>query len=355
MSSITVVLGILLLVLVMTDVLVTTLTVGGGGPLTSRLSRWIWRIALRIHQWRSNHRFLSVAGWIILVSTVLLWFAFIFVGWTLIFSTTGLEVVNASTKQPATTWETIYFVGYTLTTLGIGDYQPQGTVWQLATSVASANGFVMVSLAIAYLLPVVSAATQKRQLAVYISSLGGTPDEIITRAWNGKNFGQFDQHLISLSPQVALQGEQHLTYPILHYFHSRERSRTLILSLIALDEALTLLQYGVKPSSRPDLAALGSIRRTNTAFLKTLSSAYIEPASENPPPPPLNLLRSKEIPVVSDEEFWDAIKPLTHRRRLLLALAHEDGWTWDSVASTLTTNRATSLDDQTLVNHVILH
>lgn len=355
MSTALLILGILTILFVMLDVLITTLTVGGGGPLTSRVSAGLWRIALQIHQQRSNHRLLLFTGWVILVTTALLWFTLILVGWVLIFNASDLTVVNASSKQPASMWERIYFVGYTLSTLGMGDYQPSGVVWQLATAAASANGFVMISLTISYLIPVVSAATQKRQLALYISSLGGTPDEIVARAWNGKDFGQLDQHLISLAAQLALQGEQHLTYPILHYFHSVERSKASVLSFVAFDEALTLLEYGVKPSARPDPAALRPVRRVNAAFLRTLTSAYIEPTSENPPPPPLHLLRALGIPTVSDREFWESIKHLTKRRRLLLALVQEDGWTWDSVSSSQTTSRGDGLDDHTLIDQRTLH
>ncbi|MFP4121119.1 ion channel [Coleofasciculus sp.] len=354
MSILLVISGLLILIVVSIDVLITTLTVGGGGPLTSRISAWLWKIALTIHRWRSHHRLLVVTGWIVLVSVAVLWFVLTWMGWTLLFSADETAVVTPK-KLPATTLERIYFVGYTISTLGMGSYSPQGAVWQVATAIASVNGFFLVTLAIAYLLPVVSAATQQRQLAVYISALGGTADEILVRAWNGEDFGQFDQHLIALTPMLAQQGERHLTYPILHYFHSIERSRSIKLSLVALDEALTILEYGVKKSNQPDPAALGAARRASAAYLKTLKSAYLKPASQNPPLPSLERLRRQGIPTVSDRQFWDATKQVTKRRRLLLALIHNDGWVWDAIASSQTTNRATTLDDQTTIDKVILH
>ncbi|GAB4386650.1 MAG: potassium channel family protein [Elainellaceae cyanobacterium] len=349
-----VILGILILLFVMTDVVVTTLTLGGGGPLTDKVAMGLWRIVLYYHRRSSNHKLLFLAGPIILLTTALLWFTLIFIAWILIFNASEIAVVTSSNKVPASFWERVYFVGYTLSTLGMGDFQPQGVAWQLATAIASVNGFVLVSLSITYLLPVISAATQKRQLAVYISSLGGATDEIVARAWNGKDFGQFGQHLITIAPQITLQSEQHLTYPVLHYFHSIERSRAFVLSLAALDEALTLLQYGVKESARPDPAALSPIRRTIAAFLRTLSSTYIEPADVTPPPPPLELLRANGIPTVSDQEFWENLELTVERRKLLLALVQEDGWTWDSIASTKTTSRATNLDDYAVTDDVIL-
>lgn len=94
----------------------------------------------------------------------------------------------------------------------------------------------------------------------------------------------------------------------MHYFHSTERSRSASLSLVALDEALTLLQYGVASSFQFDFAALGTARRASAAFTKTLTSVYLEPATDEPPLPSLDLLRAKGIPTVSDSEFLAATK-----------------------------------------------
>ncbi|MEA5593465.1 hypothetical protein [Rivularia sp. UHCC 0363] len=47
--------------------------------------------------------------------------------------------------------------------------------------------------------------------------------------------------------------------------------------------------------------------------MKTLKSAYLEPASYNPQLPSLEMLRSKGIPTVSDEEFWERTKIITKR------------------------------------------
>lgn len=355
MQLLLIILGLFILTLVTIDVLITTLTLGGGGPITSRITTWVWKLSLKIHHRHSFHRMLATVGWILLVSIAVIWYVGAFIGWVLLFDSTVTAVVNASSKQPADMWETIYFVGYTLSTLGMGDYQPQGIVWQMATVIASTNGFFLVTLSIAYLLPVVSAATEKRAFAVYISSLGGTADEILMASWNGKDFQNLDSHLSSITTSLTQLGEKHLTYPILHYFHSVERSRSLSLSLVALDEALTLLHYAIPPEYQPSKATLNSARRASAAFLKTLKSAYLESAKLEPPLIKLELLRTKGIPTVSDREFVKATKHVCQRRKLLLALVENDGWNWDAIASTQTTSRASNLDDETAIDDVILH
>ncbi|WP_036483588.1 ion channel [Myxosarcina sp. GI1] len=346
MSVFTLLLGLVILVAVTFDVLITTLTVGGGGPLTSRISTKVWQLALKINNQNFRHRILASIGWMLLAKIVVIWNLLTLTGWSLVFCSFNNAIINTTDKMPASILERIYFTAYTLTTLGRGDYRPDGIIWNVFTALAAANGFFLVTLSIAYLFPVVSAATQKRAFAVYIASLGGTGDEILTRAWNGKDFGQLDQHLIAIAPMVAKLGEQHLTYPILHYFHSRERSRSTALSLVALDEALTLLRYGIADYCQFDPAALDTARRSVAAFNNTLKSAYVKPTVDEPPLPSLDLLRAAGIPTFSDAEFLRSIKYVNKRRRFLLALIRNDGWTWEAIASSKTTNRAKNLDDE---------
>ncbi|MBD0334022.1 MAG: two pore domain potassium channel family protein [Cyanobacteria bacterium Co-bin13] len=353
MTAILVILGAAIILFVTLDIVVTTLTVGGAGPLMERVAGGVWWLALKIHQRRHNHTLLVTTGWLILVLMVVFWLLLTWVGWTLVFSAAETAVVNAETDVPANFWERVYFTGFTIATLGIGDYQPQHAFWQIATAVAAANGFFFVTLGVAYLLPVASAVAGKRALALYISTLGGTGDEIIRRSWNGRDFGQLDQHLINLAPMMSQLGESHLTYPILYYFHSIDRTRSMPLSIAALDEALTLLQYGVLAEHRPDSTALVTMRRANAAFLNTLRAVYLNSTQSEPPLPNLDLLRSHGIPTVSDEEYHRTAKRLGlgQRRKLLLALLNNDGWSWDAIASSQTTNRTDHLDDEiSLIN-----
>ncbi|MGD1919658.1 MAG: hypothetical protein ACFCAD_12655 [Pleurocapsa sp.] len=57
---------------------------------------------------------------------------------------------------------------------------------------------------------------------------------------------------------------------------------------------------------------------------------------------------------MDDCEYIKAMKQINKRRRLLLALVENDGWSWDAVASSLTTNRAKSLDDDEIAENLTL-
>lgn len=333
-------LGLVIVGFTLCDLLLTTLTLDGGGPLVNNVSKWIWKAVMRYRRCASSHRLLAFAGLGILLCATFLWIGLVWTGWTLIFCAGDYAVVNADTGKPADVWTRVYFTGYTLVTLGLGDYKPQDGVWQVLTAIAAANGFFLVSLSITYLLPVISAATQKRQLAAYISSLGKTSDDIVLRAWNGKNFGLLEQHLVALTPMLLLQAQRHLTYPVLHYFHSPERYTALTLSIAVLDETLTLLKYGVKPAEQIDALTLYAARQAVTTFLETLNSlnsTFIEAAKDAPPIPSLDRLRAGGVPTVSDEAFQSVFGDLV-RRRLLLALVQNHGWDWDDVANPRTAN-----------------
>ena len=324
-------LGLCLLGYVLVELLWTTF-LEGGAPLTTHLCQTAGKMVLAAHRHgKRKRRIIAMGGLFAVISTVVVWTAFIWAGWALVFCSSQRALVFSATGEPASTVARIYFAGYTIFTLGLGDYRPEGGLWQIATSVAAGSGFLLFGLAVAYLVPVTSAATQKRQLAVCIWSLGKTPDDIILRAWNGMDTTALGPHLVSLTAMLALLGESHLTYPVLHYFHSSKRASSVAARTATLDEALTVLECGMQQGCSLDLPSLGAAREAISQFLLTLKPALIEPAKEVPPAPSLRPLRDAGVPVVEDHLFEAAVTGLAARRKLLLALVHNEGWTWDEV------------------------
>ena len=333
-------LGVFLLLLVLADLLWTTMG-EGGGPVTKRVTSLLWGLALRVHHRWPSHRLLSIAGLAVFLSAVVLWIALLWVGWLLVFNSSTGAVVHAQTKAPADVWERVYFTGFTIFTLGTGDYQPSGRPWQVLTALASFNGLFLVTFSITYLVPVVQAATHKRYLAVYISSLGQSAQAILVHSWDGEGFTALGQHLAAVTSDIAHLEQRHLAYPVLHYLHAKQRPEGIALSLSALDEALTILAYGVEPEVRLEEGTFRPAQQVITEFLETLSSIYIDPEDEAPPPPSLAPLRERGIPVVSDEVFEERVARLDKRRRLLKALVRNNGWSWDTTHPDLQGREAT--------------
>jgi len=324
--------GIVLILGTVYDALWTTLRLTGGGPLASRVTNGLWRLSLRLIR---SHEKLALAGFFIVLFTVGLWVLLIWIGWTLVFDMSSRAVLLSATDRPADFWERAYFAGSTIITIGNGEYHPGGTGWRLLTAVAAANGFSLVSLTITYLLPIVMAELERRRLAVYITALGRTPHEILTRAWNGKDFGGLPGHLVALTMPFMEVGQGHLAYPVLHVVHSSTREAALAPSVAVLDEAITLFA-GVCPEQRPDKVTLYPLRQAIAEFLTTLSEGHLEPEEDPPLAPSLEPLRAAGIATVTDEEFQRALDPLVDRRRMLLGLVRQEGWRWEDVARSTT-------------------
>ncbi|MDF9718143.1 ion channel, partial [Nocardioides sp. ChNu-99] len=269
-----VVAGALVVLGVLVDALMTTLSVSAGaGPLTSRVVGVCWRVAVRRHRQDDESSFLTGVGSVLLVGTVLTWVLLLWTGWALVLAGSG-SVVDSTTRVPAGAADVVYFTGFTLFTLGTGDFVAHDPEWREVTALASFCGLFIVTLAITYLISVVSAVVSRRALAVQIHALGDTAPEMVARAWVGDRFSDmFEQQLIGLLPAVATSAEQHLAYPALDYFHSSRPALAAPTAVAQLDEALTVLTHGVPETERPDANALRPLRYALSRYLSAAADS----------------------------------------------------------------------------------
>lgn len=79
------------------------------------------------------------------------WLLLLWAGWTLVFSASPEAVLQDPEGVPADGWARAYFAGFSVFTLGVGDYVPNGPVWQLLTVVAVVSGLALTTMAITYL------------------------------------------------------------------------------------------------------------------------------------------------------------------------------------------------------------
>lgn len=324
--------GLALLALAIYDALHTTLA-RGAGPLTRLASATVWRFTRSGPGRRISGALFSQLGLVILLTVILLWVLLLWGGWALVFLSTESAVINATTREPADAWSRIYFVGYTLVTLGLGDYQPAGDLWQMLTTLTALSGLFVLTLAISYVLPVLQAAVHRRATAATLWGLGATPEEVIRTTWSEeRGCSSLEQHLIGLAPALTQLAQQHIAYPVLHHFHGDRRREALAPSLAVLDEALSIIEHGLDADClgpgalRPARAAIGTL-------LDRLEDQSVDPADETPPPPPLGGLRRDGYPVRSEAAFREALREdeCDRRRRLLLGLVRAEGWDWDRV------------------------
>ncbi|MBW3658485.1 MAG: potassium channel family protein [Actinobacteria bacterium] len=327
--------GAALVLVALVDMLWTTVAVSAGaGPLTSSVSHRLWTgFCAAARRSDHAHRLLRLAGVTVVIAVFTVWIGLFVLGWWLIFSSSPGAVREATTGDTVGWAARLYYVGFTTSTLGVGDLVAGDGLWRLLTVVAAFSGLSVVTMSITYLLPVASAVVDRRSLGMEIASLGDHPADIVIAAWQGGDWHALERRLEAVSREIGTLGQRHLAYPVLHYFHDLEPKAAAAPSIATLDEAMTLVRFGLAPEARPHPMVLDSTRTSVASFLSTLSSGHIEPATTAPPLPLLQPLRDAGIPTVADEEFGAACADLRHRRQLLLGFVHDDGWDWDVVVA----------------------
>jgi len=327
MAVIYVALGLFFLILVVVDLLWTTVWVeGGAGPLTARLMAWEWKGFRSIGE--SHAKIRSLSGPVILISSLFVWILLLWVGWTLVFAGSPYPVIDTIDGGRISWVDRAYFTGYTIFTLGNGDFAPRDGIWQLVTTVTTASGMLFVTLTVTYILSVLDAVTQKRSFATGVTGIGMRSDEILLESWNGDGFGGLELPLNSFTEQLNTLASNHKAYPLLHYFHSSEAAKAPVRSIVVLDETLLLLRFGIPAQNRPSNAIITNARSSVDTYLEVVGTAFIEPADRTPLPPDLTPIRDAGIPTLSDHTFDQSVDELADRRRTLLGLVESDVRQW---------------------------
>lgn len=321
--------GTLLVVAAIVDAVAHTIALRGGGPAAKRLGSLLWRFILLSQNRPWFPRLAAAAGPIILLCTFLLWSLMLWGGWALIFSSDHSAIVNSTDGTAAGAWDRLYYAGFVLTTLGIGDYVPRGSLFQALSVIAAGMGFFLITLFVTYVLSVVSAVTFKRALAFDILSLARTPEQLVIRSWQDGRFRSLEQYFLNVSRDLVTLSQQHLAYPALHFFRSVDTTGSPGVAVAVLDEALTLIEHGVAPEHRPNPLLLRAVRDSIRQLADTVTSSDHH-GLDAPPLPNFAALQAAGIPTISEDEFRQQLQGLAERRSMLNALLHYDGRSWAS-------------------------
>lgn len=317
--------------IVMIDLVWSTLTTLGGGPVTNQVTLGVRRFTSAVYRTTSQAGVFALSGPLTLILTSLAWLAGLWTGWVLLFNGFPAAIVDASTGDPTDLSGRIYYVGFTLSTLGVGDLKPLGEFARLMTDVAAFNGLILVTLAITYAVPLVSGAVQKRQLAFSIANLGADPLEIVYRSWNGTSFKTLETRLTTLADTLLQNAEQRRAYPILDNYQSHERAGALGLQPVVLDEALSILTLGLDDPRKPDPVAVENLRDALAHYLRRIGADLGGIEVPVPEPPDLQRLADTGLSVVTAEQFGERIGLFAERRKRLHQLIVRHDWRWADV------------------------
>lgn len=332
-------LGTAIVLVVLYDVAATTISLSAvRGPFSGRLSALVWTLGNRS---RSRRRRLQrVTGPLLIVSILVGWFLALTAGWTLIFTADGALTSAAEPDQQSSQvrWvDALFFVFSRLVGAGSSNLEPDEAGWSTAVALLTLSGVILLTLVIAWILPVVAAVVQKRSLASKLSALGGTPEGIICRSWTGRDLGDLNLHLLPLIGELTVLAQRHLAYPAIHYFHSSAVRTAIGPRIAALDEALTLISVAglddVDRGTKLDVSVTRPLRQAISDYLSTLEYVFIEPSEDVPGPPRYDRLIELGIAPHDgiDGALAERLDDLATRRALLHGYVLHDGWTWSAV------------------------
>lgn len=324
--------GFFIILVVLKDLITTTLSFQGAGRLTRFISEKIWHLFLKAVGKKGTSPLLDHIGYLNMVVIILTWVLGMWIGAFLLLLTDPLSVIDSTTSVPATVWEKIYFSGYTLSTLGNGDFKTGSALWDITTNLLAFSGLAFITISITYIMPVLSAVILQVKLSVFINCLGDTPQQILVNGWNGHNFDRLLKNDADITDMLIEHSENHKVYPIIHYFHNSELKKSIIVSLAMLDEAISMLKHVVAESAKPDQKDMSLLKNSMDFYLEVLKQDQKMETNAMPAQPDWSVLEQEGIPLKRDIlADFNTHTHLNKRRKVLAHLLEEDGWSWDDV------------------------
>ncbi|MFW6290649.1 MAG: ion channel [Mariniphaga sp.] len=316
--------GIILLALAMYDFFFTTLS-GGGAAFITRFVTFISHKSLQLCVKLFGRSVYKFSGMAINLSVLLVWVVLIWIGLYLVFSSDPIGIVNDKGRM-ANNWERLYYTGYTLSTLGMGNFSPTTPVFEMLTSIFSFFGFIFFTTSMTYLISVSSAVIHKRSLALAIRNLGKNPEEMVYRLLN-QDITLSRMNLSSLQDKIERHSVNLQAYPVLHNFANSQIPGSLSLNLVTLDEALSILLNSKEGEKMKN--ALTSIRSSLTYFLNHIDENFSR------------TLHKEAGPDVHKLPGWEIISSsyindpnLYYRRKILGGLLKSESFEWQDVYNT---------------------
>lgn len=145
------------------------------------------------------------------LAVLVVWLLLVWLGLFLVFSFHPEAIVN-SKGSTASAVERLYFTGYVLSTLGVGNFQPITPFFEILTSLFSFFGFVFFTTSMTYHVSISSAVINKRSLALAIRDLGTSPDEVFIHLHNMDTSFCYQQ-LSNLQHMIDKHSTYYQAYP----------------------------------------------------------------------------------------------------------------------------------------------
>ncbi|GAA5507904.1 hypothetical protein Rcae01_03362 [Novipirellula caenicola] len=195
------------------------------GPVTTVINRGFYHLI--DSRWLKRSRLVVFSGPVLITIHVISWGTLLLLGLSLIaWPELGNGIITSSGKPVDTSfWTAVYYAGFTITTLGIGDLVPKHSPMQVLTVAAAALGFSFFTLVLAYVISIYSRLARRNQFACeidYRTQRTGDSLVYLKPYLTGDDPSLIHQDLYTLASHMAELLESHHFYSVLHYFRFSE-------------------------------------------------------------------------------------------------------------------------------------
>lgn len=310
--------GVIILLLVIYDFFFTTLSGSGAGFISKHVCNFsdkVIKLAVKPIG-RNGYKF---NGLFVNLMTLLVWILLVWLGLFLLYSWNP-EAITNSNGRVANVFERLYYTGYIISTLGIGNFKPTSGFFEIVTSCFAFFGFIFFTSSMTYFISVSSALVNKRSLAKSIYNLGENPEQIVGQLLSFDSSYSYQQ-LLSLQEMIDKHSVNHKAYPVIHFYTETKPKNCLSINLARLDEALSILIHSKEGEKLRE--ELKPVRSSVSSFLQNLDESF-----SNSMPTVKNPLDPAKLPY---EEKAGKSEDQESRRRILEKLFKSEGFEWKDV------------------------
>ena len=281
------------------DIFITVLSHQGAGPITHYWTKTLWSLVLW-HRYKFNSdQIIKRIGPVILILIIIMWYLLLKLSWVLFFLASSSSIIDKNSPiQHIDVFETLYFIGETFSTVGYGDYLPNGLPWTILATIGATVVTTLISFAISYIIPVVTAVIDRRRIITSIDSIGSSSEELLDTAWGQESHGELDDYFMNLGSDLIQESYKSHVYPVLRYFYFGQSKSSINIAVLNLYDAIAF--QALFPSSSYHLS------NPKRKFLLNAIEQYIENLSYN--------LTSRDLDKeVNHDDFIDMCKRKSHK------------------------------------------
>lgn len=255
MTVVSVSVGALAVVLIITDLAVTILHPSMRGPVSHLAERLAWVAIRSLARGSGRRRLLTFGGPAAMAADFVAWVLGLWLGFALIYDpfVSVLGYSSGALSQRGGFLTALYLSGVSLTTVGFGDVVGGTDALRLLTVLEAASGLAVITAALAYVTTVYPRVSLARTAASWATDLNAhTELGAVAFILHGgpATVARMQRDLIEIHQDLQ-------RFPVLYYFHAGQPGESMATLLRAAALVCTYLRWGFATEAVPFAALYG--------------------------------------------------------------------------------------------------